>query len=681
MRGLALVARRLLAGNPGRLIVLVAGAVSVALATSAILVAASSSRTVVEQIVSAGWRGTYDLLVRPADAPSVEVDGQQLVPLDYLGLPTSGITREQWERIAQLPAVDVAAPVAALGWLKNNTAGMSVNISDPPPGQVYVIHLAATIGGQRAVDEWVLYAAADDEFGKPLIVGARVAVIGPLEEQGDRHVVLDFGSLPSTWGLVVGVDPEAEDNLIGLSSFTGGEYLTRGATDVIDPQSSEHVLGIPVVTAARSAMPGDVDASISIASGLTPDAVEQALLTQNPDSLEALQSMIQSLAATVSQVPVNSGHAELSDLLRPLRSVYIYLTPSGQLVSGAGSLGNEPDNGLVLVPGLAAYASTGDLETPLSLAPHGSWDELIDPQLDALLSTDWVPPPATFGADSTVYRDLRAEVPPPFRLVPLGTFDADALAARYAQAANYTPLGLYAPIPRVLVKDTDGNVVAQPLSPSLNPAGLNPSPPVGLTNLEAVEAVRGDHFIDAIRVRLKGLGPYSPETVKQLETVSQQIMDATGLHVDVVAGSSPVDVRVVVPGLGVMSERWTTLGTAARVIGGAEGVSGLLLGSVVLVVFGYLVSFGIVLRAEQAREITVLAAVGWRPRALQGVLLVQAAVVGSLAAALGVGIACGLATAANLPVSIGSLIALAGAVLGLHLLAAYAAARGRLGQA
>jgi hypothetical protein len=91
--GVARTAGRLLWANPGRLIVLVAGAISVALATSGIVLAASTSLVMVRQTVDAGWRGTYDLLVRPADAPSFTLGGHDLVPLDYLGLRTSGITR------------------------------------------------------------------------------------------------------------------------------------------------------------------------------------------------------------------------------------------------------------------------------------------------------------------------------------------------------------------------------------------------------------------------------------------------------------------------------------------------------------------------------------------------------------------------------------------------------------
>jgi FtsX-like permease family len=678
--GVALVARRLLWGNPGRLIVLVAGAVSVALAASALLVAASSSRAVVEQTVSEGWRGTYDLLVRPADTPSVVVDGQQVVPLDYLGLPTSGITREQWERISQLQDVEVAAPVAALGWLKNSSSNIGLELTNPPAGQVYVVTVKAVVAGvdANAINQSALYAAPQ-AGGQPLMLGLREAI------QTDEQVQLTtLAYLPETWGLVVGIDPLAEDGLIGLTSFVGGDYLERGASQMVDPLTGQPALAVPVLTTARSTIPGDVTVSVALASNLTPEAVQQVLSSEQPNSLQQYEQLIQGIVASATLIPVDSGHAELGALLRPLRFVSVGLTPDGRLASGlesGGGGGSGADNNVLLVPSLTAYAQSPTEQADLQLPSRGSWNDVIVPQLNVFLPPDWSRPETTFGGDSAVYRDLHAESPLPFGLVPIGTFDADAISARYAQAANYTPLGLYASVPRVLVEDAAGNAVDEPLPPSLNPAGLNPLPPVGLTNLETVEAIRGDHFIDAIRVRVKGIATYSPETLQKLEAVAQQIIQETGLRVDVVAGSSPVDVRVAVPGVGVMSERWTTLGTAARIVGGAEGLSGLLLGSVLLVVLAYLATFGIFLRTEQAREISVLASVGWCPRTLRSLLLIQAAVIGSIAAALGLGLAAGLASSANLPVSMTSLIALAAAVLGLHLLAAYAAARGRVGRA
>ena len=681
MAGLALVARRLLLGNPGRLIVLVAGAVSVALAASALLVAASSSRAVVEQTVSEGWRGTYDLLVRPADTPSVVVDGQQVVPLDYLGLPTSGITREQWERISQLPDVEVAAPVAALGWMKNSSSNIGLELTNPSAGQVYVVTVKAVVDGvdANAINQSALYAAPQPG-GQPLMLGLRDAI-----QIGEQVQLTTLANLPETWGLVVGIDPQAEDGLIGLTSFVGGDYLERGTSEMVDPLTGQPALAVPVLTAAKSPIPGDVTVSVALASNLTPEAVQQVLSSEQPNSLQQYEQLIQGIVASATLIPVDSGHAELGALLRPLRFVSVGLTPDGRLASGlqsGGGGGSGADNNVLLVPSLTAYAQSPTAQADLQLPSRGSWNELIVPQLNAFLPPDWSRPESTFGGDSTVYRDLQAESPVPFGLASARHFRRRRVSPPVMRKRRTTRhSGCMLPCCASWSRMRAGNAVDEPLTAVTQPSRVEPVAAIGLTNLERSRRLRGDHFIDAIRVRVKGIGAYSPDTLQKLEAVAQQIIQETGLRVDVVAGSSPVDVRVAVPGVGVMSERWTTLGTAARIVGGADGMSGLLLGSVLLVVLAYLATFGIFLRTEQAREISVLASVGWRPRTLRSLLLIQAAVIGSIAAALGLGLAAGLASSANLPVSMTSLIALAAAVLGLHLLAAYAAARGRVGRA
>ena len=227
-------------------------------------------------------------------------------------------------------------------------------------------------------------------------------------------------------------------------------------------------------------------------------------------------------------------------------------------------------------------------------------------------------------------------MPDPFLVDPLGTYDLDAIAARCAGATNYVPLGVYGYPARQLVADAGGNPVNQALPVSLNPGGLNPLPPIGLTNLETVEALRGAQFIDAIRVRVSDVDAYTPAAVDRIAQVAQAIRDRTGLHVDVVAGSSPVNVDVQVAGVGTISERWTTLGEAPRIVSGAEGLSGLLLGGAGLVVLLYLGSFGVFLVDDQRRGLEILGQLGWRRVSRVWLLVSQALLLGLAAAALSV---------------------------------------------
>ncbi len=673
MLGIARVAGRLLWANPGRLIVLVAGAVSVALATSGILLAASTSFAIVRQTVDTGWRGTYDLLVRPADAPSLSAGGNALVPLDYLGLRTSGITREEWRRIAQLRNVAIAAPVAALGWLQNGSPGVGVELASVEPGVVYEVELRAKIAGQDALhlSGLIAFTNARDEVD-----------VGFSDYSGPDPVLLGLGDLPATWGLVVGIDPAAEDALMGLSSYTDGKYLSTGTYQVFDQIFRRNAVAVPILTAARSPIPGDLTVTVSTLDGVTPDQVEALFETNGGKTRDQLETAIEQLVATGSLSRVSGDDAPLGDLLRPLRSTGIFFGPDGRLISTPENRGGgtAADDRLVLVPSLAGYGPASDHVADLALTGQGAWEDVIGPQLAAARPPGARPPEATFGGDATVYRDLDVTVPRAFLLTPIGTYDREAIDEQFARAANYAPLGIYAAIPRTLVADASGRPVDQPVPVSINPAGLNPQPPIGLTNLEAVEALRGDHFIDAIRVRVAGISGYTPEAVRRIEIVAQQIVEATGLNVDVIAGSSPVDLRVAVPGVGTMSERWTTLGTAAEIVSGAQGLSAVLLAAALLVVLAYLAAFGWFLTGDQAAEIRILRRVGWRRRSLVTLVATQAVALGLVAAALTFGLVVALAAAANLHVESWALGAAAVAVLAVHPLAAGAAGFGRFGR-
>jgi putative ABC transport system permease protein len=668
------IAGRLLWANPGRLIVLVAGAVSVALATSGIVLAASTSLAVVRQTVDAGWRGSYDLLVRPADVPSLVVDGRDLVPLDYLGLRSSGITREQWERIAGLANVEVAAPVAAVGWLKNYSPDVGVELRNVRPGVVYRIEVKVQIAGQEAVNANGLFAAPT-AGQDPLTVG--------LGDTFGSAPDIDIGlaSLPATWGLVVGIDPSAEDTLMGLSGYTEGTFLSSGTYRVDDAAFGRSAVAVPVLTAGRSPVPGELSVTLWTVDGLTPGQVVTTLESDPPQSLAELEDAIQRAIAMGSSHRLGGDAAPLNELLHPLRPTAITLGADGRLrVDEELGGGFASDNNVLLLPSLANYEPSSIAGADLTLRPRGTWQELIDPQLDAALPPNWYRPSVTFGGDETVYRDLKVSVPPAFTLVPLGTYDREAINERFAAAANDAPLGIYSDVPRTLLEDASAQPIDAALAASINPAGLNPQPPIGLTNLEAAEALRGDRFIDAVRVRVAGITGYTPEAVRRIETVAQQIVEATGLHVDVVAGSSPVDLRVAVPGVGIVSERWTTLGTAAQIVAGAEGLSGALLGAALLVVLAYLAAFGTFLTGEQAAELKVLSWVGWRPRSLVALVAIQAAALGMLAAALALALISILGAAAGLHFDSGALAGVAIAVLAAHPIAAGLAAVVRPGR-
>jgi hypothetical protein len=76
-----------------------------------------SQRLEVRGTVNRAFRGDYDVLVRPRGARnSIERRTQQVQP-NFLSGIFGGITERQWRTIAGLPGVDVAAPIANVGYV------------------------------------------------------------------------------------------------------------------------------------------------------------------------------------------------------------------------------------------------------------------------------------------------------------------------------------------------------------------------------------------------------------------------------------------------------------------------------------------------------------------------------------------------------------------------------------
>jgi putative ABC transport system permease protein len=639
---------RILVSNQPRTIILAAGSVSIALAAASLAAAAVTSRTIVGQTVDAGWRGAYDLLVQPADATTYSIGGKQLVPSDFLAVRSSGITRAEWQAIQQIPGVEVAAPLATLGWMRPDDVSVGAEFATPDRGELVWISEEITIADGSPIRAngyvGVNWDYQGESFYERYVIVGNVGSGTEGMNPGDAASEDLRVSLPSQWGDIVGIDPVEEDRLVGLNGFVTGPNLHRGMTTTFDQVFGRTATQVPVLTPTRMALPGQVTMSVSVVHGVDIAALGAAVEEtrksrdwRNVSVAEYFAAMDAVVAEFTDGRPVTTEASDtktMADLIQPLRDLGVGLV-DGQLqaVEYGGGTRSSAGRNVLLEPAELPYDFGVDGQPKLENL--GTWGDLVRPAINAAQPENWYPESSVLDP-SPQYRPLTVTVPEPFLVDALGTYDLDAIGSRFAGATNYVPLGIYGDPARKLVADAAGNPVNGPLPISLNPGGLNPLPPIGLTNLETVEALRGDRFIDAIRVRVADIDAYTPAAVDRIARVAQAIRDRTGLHVDVVAGSSPVDVDVDVADVGTVRERWTTLGEAPRIVSGADGLSGLLLGGAGLVVVLYLGSFGVFLVDDQRRSLDILRQVGWRGMSRTWLLVSQALLLGLAAATLSV---------------------------------------------
>lgn len=631
---------RVLLANSPRLVVLLAGSVAVSLAASAIALASVANTTVVRQAVADGWRGPYDILVRPTGSTTLRVDGRQLVPSNYLGTPSSGLTRAQWDAVASIPGVDVAAPVAALGWVKPGSSIVGVRLPLPAANEIVHVELSTTVG--ETVTTQHGYAGYDPNTGFAALLAGAVG-----GRTSSSSLGLDSGLLPSAWGLVVGVDPLAEDDLTGIADEIDGDWIEPGLS-MTSGNDGEPVIALRVVTAGRQPVTGTLDLAVSTTTATTTAANIQAAwvayqtaqfeATGEPVSLADYDDLVKSYTSGGQTRPLFRFSDSLDRLIEPLRPARLAFGADGRVsadpVDGAE---NELGANALLVPAQPHLEAASD--ATLAMPQVGTWSEDISPLLSAL-----IPEGSGLGGldpdrvDDTIFRPLSVVEPHRFQLQPQGRYDLDALSARYNNGSNYAPLGIYGNAPSTLVADAEGNPVNQVLPRSLNPGGVNPLPPVGLTNLDTVEALRGDRFIDAIRVRVAGIEGYSPAALATIEQVAAAIIARTGLDVVVVAGSSPTEVAIRAGGVGTVMEWWTSLGEAPRITSAISGMSGLLIAAAGLVVLMYLLGMAVLVVVETGRELRVLELVGWRSGARRTVPLAQAAILGAVSGGCAAGV-------------------------------------------
>ncbi|MFD8717770.1 hypothetical protein ACFV2H_07050 [Streptomyces sp. NPDC059629] len=144
----------------GRALALAAGILVAATSFTLLTATVSTSRATTVGTVRKNARSAYDVLVRPPHAQTdVELQSGMVAP-NFLSGTFGGITMDQYRRIRAMAGVDVAAPVANIGYLMVATT-VSVDVSrfldSQASRQILRLRptLTAGLGTYRTSDEYV----------------------------------------------------------------------------------------------------------------------------------------------------------------------------------------------------------------------------------------------------------------------------------------------------------------------------------------------------------------------------------------------------------------------------------------------------------------------------------------------------------------------------------------------
>lgn len=605
-------------------------------ATLGFIVLAATSQTtaaVLRGDIASTWDTPYDLLVRPASSVSALERDQGMVRPNYVtALGAGGITRDQLAAIRAVPSVQVAAPIAIVGFVFWPLEGFAIQLPRPARGsaiQVYrmtFVEVADADSSRFPIEVHYLIVAPDGHLriddrtlvGQLTTGGRTVSCAYPVSCWAPD---VCFGSRcgpnqdPPSYGLemlqpvlVAGIDPEAEAALVGLNHcLVSGRYLSRA--DAPRPATDQDPPGtrLPALVSNRSF----VDASLigQLERGADSTAV---LRGEDPSKLVGWRA-----AGGVT--------TSVDDLYRT------YLPRIGSEVgewppwsvsdvgydrSGAGSL--------------IARSVRTDIQAfqRQNFRLFGAGEALV---LPPELQDGWFRQVVQHGYQTTAGNQYWARV---------GTYDPSCLPG-FTQLAGGAGLETYA-VPKVRLADD------RELRPNRSLAGYLNTPPVVLTILDGAawltEPTRfhggaGASFISAIRVRVSNLGPAGERAERIIARVAADIHDATGLAVDVVKGSSTRSVSIGLPagrfGRPPMQaqEAWSVKGVAIR-FARAVTSQNLALFALALVAGTVLIATTAYIAARRRQlEFGVLRALGWPTHRITQLVVIEMMLLG-----LGVGL-------------------------------------------
>jgi len=115
--------------RPSRTATLALGILVAAVSFTLLTAAVKTSELQVRGTIARNWKTAYDILVRPPDSFSPLERSQGLVRDNYLSGIFGGITLAQWHRILRTPGVEVAAPIANLGYIIPVTRGLHLSVN------------------------------------------------------------------------------------------------------------------------------------------------------------------------------------------------------------------------------------------------------------------------------------------------------------------------------------------------------------------------------------------------------------------------------------------------------------------------------------------------------------------------------------------------------------------------
>ena len=220
-------------------------------------------------------RDVYDILVRPENSEDLTtvIGKNKLIEPNYLSKSKGGISIEDWKMIQSIQGVEVAAPVASLGFFNNSldsiqlllpsAFAMRATISYKTTDGYHKYNITPTDQNTTAI-----YISNVDELNDPYVRGS-----GGTREENEYYIEW---LLPRIYNFLVAVDIESEEKLTGLD-FSDVEHIFSEPLEELSRYGDYDAYDIPVLVNDEAKIPIEVDIKFEDL-GKMPEDVKELLI-------------------------------------------------------------------------------------------------------------------------------------------------------------------------------------------------------------------------------------------------------------------------------------------------------------------------------------------------------------------------------------------------------------------
>jgi putative ABC transport system permease protein len=663
-----------------RVVALLAGLLIAATAFTVLTAATRTAQLQTVGTVSSHFVPAYEILVRPTGTRTRLEEQTDTVQPNFLAGIYGGITMAQYHKIAGLPGVSVAAPIAMVGYaLLSAPVPFTIPAADyGGPGRQLYRYQTTWISddGTSRVTQPASYTYVTPErlhfndFSAGLqeaVPGHRRVTACPF--QPESLTASPFGvadqSTASCWSkvngspfgpgaslkspapgynadwvipvLIAAIDPAAEAKLDGLNhAVVSGHYLPEHVSTTPHHGEAE----FPVLASVDSGMDEYAITTLQrLAGPATPPDMNVRW--------RAREASVPGRTLAIKRTTAEQAYRSLLGLLASNVAVGDRMPVFGYWSIGPVSYRRGPAGVLTPAP----------VHNPLSTwQTAGQADVSMDNEDTAYRHI------SVHAHSGNQYAEGAGSAFGTPKLV--GTFSPARI--RSFSRLSEVPLGGYQPIATAPATAASRRALhGADLLPNQNLGGYVSQPVNLITTLSALPALQNivqygvnlptSDPISVIRVRVAGVTGPNPVSLERIRVVAQEIALRTHLDVDIVAGSSPAPTTVDLPAgkFGqpalTLTQGWVKKGVALAILSAVDKNSLVLFMLILIVCVLFVANSATAAIRGRRRELGILACLGWTRSRL------FTAVLGELAA---IGLTAGvLAAAAALPLS---------AALGLH---------------